>query len=133
MPVCTKQQNISKISLTLVRNVGSFRLVTESNMKITRSHLKQTILTILKEAGDIESDVRSAGPKGGESSPEEEPEKDLKTDVLTITKRLGGYIEKIDDAAELQQMLDFLIGHFAKNPKIGDRVVPMIKKTISKL
>lgn len=110
-------------------------------MKITISYLKQIILEEVKQGFAQGTPVDDEFSKKREvyleeEAPEEEaaaPEKDLKTDVTVITKRLGGYIEKIDDITELQQILDFLIGHFAKNPKIGDRVVPMIKKTISKL
>ena len=113
----------------------------EIAMKITQKYLKQIILEEIRRGFGQGVPAKDELSKKREVYLEEEvPEEDLtaqpedlKTDVTAITKRLGGYIEKIDDAAELQQILDFLIGHFVKNPKIGDRVVPMIKKTISKL
>jgi len=107
-------------------------------MKITRSHLEKIILEEIKRGFGQGVPGKDEFSKKREVYLEEEgeiPEQpgDLKTDVEAITKRLGGYIEKIDDAAELQQILTYIIGKFAENPKIGPRVPVFLKAMISKL
>ena len=110
-------------------------------MKITKSYLEQIILEEVKRGFGQGTPVKDEFSKKREVYLEEEvPEEDpaaqpeeLKTDVTAITKRLGGYIEKIDDAAELQQILTYVIGKFAENPKIGRRVPILLKSIISKL
>ena len=110
-------------------------------MKITQKYLKQVIQEEIRRgfgqgvpAKDELSKKREVYLE--EEVPEEDPAaqpEELKTDVTAITKRLGGYIEKIDDAAELQQILTYVIGKFAENPKIGSRVPVFLKSIISKL
>tara|TARA_Y100000310_G_scaffold280691_1_gene300602 strand:- start:7 stop:351 length:345 start_codon:yes stop_codon:yes gene_type:complete len=110
-------------------------------MKITKSHLEQIILEEVRRGFGQGAPAKDELSKKREVYLEEEvPEEgageqpeSLKTDVEVVTKRLGGYIEKIDDAAELQQILTYVIGKFAENPKIGSRVPVVLKSIISKL
>ena len=66
-------------------------------MKLTKSKLKQIIVEELR----LEAE---------EEAPPESEEK-LKSDVVSIIKKMKGYIEKIDTPQEYMQLLNMVLNH----------------------
>ena len=66
-------------------------------MKLTKTKLKE----IIAEELALEAEEESAA----------EPEEKLKSDVVSILKKMKGYIEKIDTPQEYMQLLNMILDH----------------------